>query len=78
VRGLVEHVAGARVGVPGAVAEAVLVGAGAGPSPLRSRVTRQAAVLKVGCLETGSHTVIVSSLAERWSASVRSSGSQCP
>lgn len=30
----------------GAGAEAVVVGAGAGPSPSRTRVTRQAAVLK--------------------------------
>jgi hypothetical protein len=41
-------------------AEAAVVGAGAGPSPGRTFVTRQAAVLNVGCFDTGSHTVMVS------------------
>src|SRR4051794_40253160 len=58
-------VAGAE---PVAGADAAVVGAGAGPSPARSLVTRHAAVLKYGCLETGSHTVMVSSFAcRRWS-----------
>jgi len=45
--------------------EAAVVGAVEGPSPARTRMTRQAAVLKHGCLDTGSQTVIVSSLACR-------------
>jgi hypothetical protein len=45
--------------------EAVVLGPGDGPSPSLTLVTRHAAVLKQGCLETGSQTVIVSSLANR-------------
>lgn len=70
-----------RVGGTGAPAgsEAVVVGAGAGPSPPAAFTTRQAAVLKYGCLETGSQMVMVSSLACRGAPSdAASSGSQRP
>ena len=45
--------------------EAVVAGAGAGPSPLASRSTRTDATLKSGCFETGSQSLIVSSFAAR-------------
>ena len=44
-------------------ADAVVSGAGANPSPARTRWTQTAATLNSGCLETGSHAVRVSSLA---------------
>ncbi len=40
----------------------VVVGAGAGPSPFRTKVSFAFAVLKIGCFEAGSQSVIVSSL----------------
>lgn len=49
----------------GTGAEAVFVGAGAGPRPPPMRRSAAAAVLKIGCLETGSQSVRVSSLAAR-------------
>jgi hypothetical protein len=50
--------------------EAVFVGAGAGPAPAAIFATRAAPALKSGCLKTGSHSVIVGSLAARsWSLS---------
>jgi hypothetical protein len=42
-------------------ADAVVVGAVDGLSPSPIFVTRTAATLNIGCFETGSHTVIVSS-----------------
>src|SRR4051794_11143154 len=45
------------------VDDAVVVGAGAAPSPEATFVSRTAAALTVGCFETGSHAVSVSSLA---------------
>ena len=58
---------GAAEGVTGA--EAVVVGAAEGPVASASLRTAAAAVLNNGCLETGSHAVMVSSLAARPSPS---------
>src|SRR5215217_6084511 len=46
-------------------AEAVCVGAGAGPAPSRTNSTFTTAVLNIGCFETGSQAVTVSSFAAR-------------
>src|SRR4051812_3968477 len=43
--------------------DAVVVGAGAGDVPMLRFVSRTAATLNVGCFDTGSHAVIVSSFA---------------
>ena len=46
-------------------AEAVCRGVGAAPSPTPSRSSLTAAVLKIGCLDTGSQAVSVNSFAAR-------------
>src|ERR671920_2370482 len=58
-------------------AEAVVVGAGEGtPSASATFDTLAAATLKIGCLETGSQSVIVSSFAARgWPLGLSPSGS---
>ena len=57
---------------PGRRADAVVSGAGAGPSPAATRVTRTAPPLKAGCFDTGSHAVTVSWFAAREGRSPRS------
>src|SRR4051794_6421180 len=61
-------------------ADAVVKGAGAGPSPTAIFSSRTAATLNVGCFDTGSHAVMVRSLAAVWrpSAPDDSSGSRSP
>jgi hypothetical protein len=49
--------------------EAAVVGAADGPEPTRTRDTRTAATLNIGCLDTGSHSVSVSWFAARPSPS---------
>src|SRR5205085_2756044 len=70
------HVLSAIAGSPPAVvvpmslagAEAVFVGAGAGPPASPTLTTSTAPALNSGCLEAGSQPVIVSSLAARESS----------